>query len=135
MSDFDRSKWPSLVKVLDRDVEVFYSPIPNLVSCANPKESHDGREQRLLDTILNSPSISHYRNNPTALLAAIDDFSFSKDFLISVGPQKAGVLSNLVAEQKPRVVVELGGYLGYSAILFANAMKEANGSSELVDCT
>jgi catechol O-methyltransferase len=50
--------------------------------------------------------------------------------LSALGPQKAGVLSDLVAEQNLRVVVELGGYLGYSAILFANAMKKANGSGK-----
>lgn len=57
----------------------------------------------------------------------IDEYSFTKDFLISVGPHKASILSSLVEKQKSKVVVELGGYLGYSAILFAAAMlgKEA----------
>lgn len=29
----------------------------------------------------------------------------------------------MIAEEKPQTVVELGGYLGYSAILFADAMR------------
>jgi catechol O-methyltransferase len=83
-----------------------------------------------LAAITNSPSISDYRNNPTALLAAIDDFSLNEDFLISIGPQKASVLSTIVAEHKPRLIVELGGYLGYSAILFAAAMQKTHGAGK-----
>jgi hypothetical protein len=96
---------------------------------AKQNQSHDGREQNLLTAILNSPSVSNLKNNPTALLAAIDDFSLHEDFLISIGPHKAGVISKIIAENKPRVVVELGGYLGYSAILFAAAMKKEYGIS------
>lgn len=80
-----------------------------------------------------SPSVSDFKNNPAALLAAIDEFSLNEEFLISVGPQKAGVLSKIIEENKPRVLVELGGYLGYSAILFAAAMKKANGSGKESD--
>lgn len=50
--------------------------------------------------------------------------------MISVGPHKADILSKLITISKPKTTVELGGYLGYSAILFADAMKRVNGSSE-----
>jgi catechol O-methyltransferase len=49
--------------------------------------------------------------------------------LISIGGHKAKILSDLIPKEKPSVVVELGGYLGYSAILFADAMR-SNASSE-----
>ncbi|KAG0645498.1 Catechol O-methyltransferase A [Hyphodiscus hymeniophilus] len=114
MTAFDPSKWPSMAKAIESEIE-----------------SHDGREQKLLTSITNSPSYPSFKNNPTALLAAVDDFSLNEDFLISVGPHKAEVISKIVKEHKPRVAVELGGYLGYSAILFAQAMKEANGDTGL----
>ncbi len=62
-------------------------------------------------------------NSPANLLAAIDEFSATHDFLISIGPHKAGFMSELIANEKPSTVIELGGYLGYSAILFADSMR------------
>lgn len=53
----------------------------------------------------------------------MDEFSAKHDFLISVGGHKAQILSGVVANERPKTVVELGGYLGYSAILFADAMR------------
>ncbi|GKZ26250.1 hypothetical protein AbraIFM66951_004438 [Aspergillus brasiliensis] len=35
----------------------------------------------------------------------------------------------LFADEKPKVVVELGTYVGYSAIMFADAMRQAAGGS------
>ena len=67
--------------------------------------------------------MSELRGNPTKILEAIDDFSYQQDFLISVGPQKARILKDLIDAKSPKVLVELGGYLGYSAILFADALR------------
>ncbi len=39
-------------------------------------------------------------------------------------------MSDLVAKEKAPIVVELEGYLGYSTILFANAMRRENASSQ-----
>ncbi|RFU73554.1 s-adenosyl-l-methionine-dependent methyltransferase [Trichoderma arundinaceum] len=99
-------KYPSLRKPIETGVE-----------------SHDGREERLLSFILSHPDIDSIRGSPSKLLSAIDDFSAKHDFLISVGGHKAKILSDLVAKEKPQILVELGGYLGYSAILFADAMR------------
>jgi catechol O-methyltransferase len=44
--------------------------------------------------------------------------------LINIGPDKGRVMSNIIVERQPATVVELGGYLGYSAILFACTMRE-----------
>ena len=53
----------------------------------------------------------------------MDKFAYEQDFLISIGADKAPILKALVAKQKPKTIVELGGYLGYSAILFAESMR------------
>lgn len=44
-----------------------------------------------------------------------------------VGPDKGERIVAKINEQKPRMMVELGGYVGYSAILFGNAVRAAGG--------
>jgi catechol O-methyltransferase len=63
------------------------------------------------------------QGNPTKILDAMDYFAAQQDFLIHIGSDKARVITDLVAKQKPKVLVELGGYVGYSAIFFANEMR------------
>jgi len=84
----------------------------------------------LLSYILSRLDLEQLRGSPAEVLAAIDEFSNTRDFMISIGGHKAGILSDLIAKEKPKTVVELGGYLGYSAILFADAMRRAHGSTE-----
>ncbi|KAF7901279.1 hypothetical protein EAF00_003500 [Botryotinia globosa] len=55
------------------------------------------------------------------------NFPLREDFFISVGPNKADILRDLVMREKPKMLVELGGCLGYSAVLFAGAMVKAHG--------
>lgn len=46
---------------------------------------------------------------------------------MNVGPDKGKIVCDLIAEVKPDTVVELGGYIGYSAILFGDALRRAGG--------
>jgi len=46
---------------------------------------------------------------------------------MNVGELKGKIVTDLIAEVKPQVMVELGGYVGYSCILFANAVRQAGG--------
>lgn len=56
----------------------------------------------------------------------MDEFSAKEDLLISVGFQKKPILRDLIAsESSLSVGVELGGYLGYSAILFGDQMRRS----------
>lgn len=123
-------KYPSLRKFEDPNaVEVRMSPafkLPKLRPLTHVQWK-DGREGRLLDYIYSHEDLEAMRGNPSRVLAAMDEFAKEEDFLISIGPHKAGVVADLVATEKPRIVVELGGYLGYSAILFADHMRKAAG--------
>ncbi|OJJ50343.1 hypothetical protein ASPZODRAFT_149689 [Penicilliopsis zonata CBS 506.65] len=103
------AKYPSLRKYDDDDYP----------------ESHDGREAALLRHIYSLPSLEDLRGNPSALMGAMDEFAAQQDFLISIGSDKGPKLADLIATHKPAVVVELGGYVGYSAIAFAQAMLAA----------
>jgi catechol O-methyltransferase len=60
----------------------------------------------------------------------MDEFSAKREFLISIGGHKASILFNVVEKEAPKTIVELGGYLGYSAILFADVVRRRNNSSE-----
>lgn len=51
--------------------------------------------------------------------------------LINVGPKKGQLVADLIAERKPSVMVELGAYIGYSAIKFGDAVRRAGGKKYL----
>jgi len=68
----------------------------------------------------------------------MDDFANHHEFLINVGSDKGRIVCDIIAEQRPRVLVELGGYVGYSAIMFADAMRRcvsANMTTEAADAS
>lgn len=46
---------------------------------------------------------------------------------MNVGEYKSGTVVDLIRSVKPETMVELGGYVGYSAIAFGAAFKEAGG--------
>lgn len=73
------------------------------------------------------PNRSSFANDPRNLLAAIDEFSAQQDFLISIGPDKRNKIESIIVQKKPRTLVELGGYVGYSAIAFADMIRRGAG--------
>lgn len=46
---------------------------------------------------------------------------------MNVGEDKGKIVTDLIAEVRPRVMVELGGYIGYSALLFGDAVRMVGG--------
>lgn len=46
---------------------------------------------------------------------------------MNVGDDKGKIVADLITEVKPEVMVELGGYIGYSALLFGDAVRRAGG--------
>ncbi|OKL57407.1 hypothetical protein UA08_07656 [Talaromyces atroroseus] len=88
----------------------------------------DLRELRLLHYIFSLPHLDSIRNNPQAVINEIDKFSETTELhLMTIGPQKGGMLSKLIAERKPSTVIELGGFVGYSAIMLGDALRAAGG--------
>lgn len=53
----------------------------------------------------------------------MDEYANLHEFMIHIGSSKGILLQNLLLENKPRVLVELGGYCGYSAMYFAEQMR------------
>jgi len=62
-------------------------------------------------------------SDPIAVLNAIDEYGRTQKYLMNVGEDKGKIITNLIEENKPATIVELGGYCGYSAILFSSAQR------------
>ena len=67
------------------------------------------------------------RGDPQKVLEAIDEYGRTRKYLMNVGKYKSSTVIQLIKEEKPQVMVELGGYVGYSAIAFAAALRETGG--------
>ncbi|KAI4756334.1 hypothetical protein E4T45_14594, partial [Aureobasidium sp. EXF-8846] len=87
----------------------------------------DGRELELLHFVYGKSDLEEIRGNPQKVLAAIDEFARTKKYLMNVGEDKGKIVTNLISEVKPETMVELGGYIGYSCILYADAVRKAGG--------
>ncbi|KAK4546140.1 hypothetical protein LTR36_002277 [Oleoguttula mirabilis] len=87
----------------------------------------DGREIELLHFVYGRADIDQIRGNPARVLQAIDEYGRTKKYLMNVGEDKGKIVTDLIAEVKPQTMVELGGYIGYSCILFGDAVRKAGG--------
>ena len=91
---------------------------------ANAVQFDDGREEELVAFVSSKPGI---RGSPAKVLEAIDEFARTKRYLMNVGEDKGKIVTEIIQNTKPNVMVELGGYCGYSTILFADAMRGVGG--------
>jgi len=87
----------------------------------------DGREIELLHFVYSKSDVEDIRGSPARVLAAIDEFARTKKYLMNVGEDKGHIVTDLITEVKPQFMVELGGYIGYSCILFGDAVRKAGG--------
>ncbi|CZT52476.1 hypothetical protein WAI453_012054 [Rhynchosporium graminicola] len=85
----------------------------------------DGREEELVEFITSKPDI---RDSPARILEAVDEFARTQKYLMNVGEDKGRIVTEIIRDTKPKVMVELGGYCGYSTILFADAMRAVGGT-------
>jgi catechol O-methyltransferase len=96
-----------------------------------PTTKQDGREIALLHYIFSRPDLKELRGHPDKVLAAVDEYVEKHSRLMNIGPRKGAFISKLIAEHKPSVMVELGGYVGYSAIKFGDAVRSHGGKQYL----
>jgi len=81
----------------------------------------DGRESAAADYVIEHAR----RGDPTDALAKLDEFSYRKSFLVSIGDEKGRLLDAAVRRAGPRLAVELGTYCGYGALRIAVAAPAA----------
>lgn len=65
----------------------------------------DGREIDLLHFVYNKPNIDEIRGSPEKVLQAIDEYGRQKKYLMNVGEDKGKIVSDLIREVKPEVMV------------------------------
>lgn len=65
----------------------------------------DGREIELLHFVYSKPNLSELRGSPEGVLAAIDEYGRTKNYLMNVGEDKGRIVTDLIAERKPKVMV------------------------------
>ncbi|KAJ0415996.1 S-adenosyl-L-methionine-dependent methyltransferase [Aspergillus carlsbadensis] len=91
-------------------------------------DSIETTEQRVLRYITTHPDIANFRNNPKRIIDLIDEYSETANLhLMTVGDEKGPIVLDLINTHKPQVMIELGCYVGYSAILFGDAVRRAGG--------
>ncbi|ETM48470.1 hypothetical protein L914_06992 [Phytophthora nicotianae] len=69
------------------------------------------------------------QGDPKSVLEAIDTFGYEHHWMMNVGDVKGELIDEELEKVKPKVLVELGGHLGYSAVRFASKMRELSGPS------
>jgi hypothetical protein len=65
----------------------------------------DGREIELLHFVYSHADIGKIRGSPERVLAAIDEYGRTKKYLMNVGEDKGRIVTDLIAEVKPKTMV------------------------------
>jgi catechol O-methyltransferase len=81
----------------------------------------DGREEKVALYVIARAR----RGDAADVIRVIDEFCYEKSILINVGDEKGAILDAAVRRAKPKRILELGAYCGYSALRMAVAAPEA----------
>jgi len=79
----------------------------------------DGREAALQRYVLDNAR----RGDLDDAIRAIDRFAYTKSFLINVGDEKGALLDAAISRAKPKLLLELGTYCGYSGLRTIRAVR------------
>ncbi|KAJ5839702.1 uncharacterized protein N7525_004890 [Penicillium rubens] len=88
------------------------------------------KELKLLHYIYGQPNLDDIRGHPQKVIDLIHEFEKDYHFM-NVGAEKGKVVTKLIDELKPKTMIELGCYVGYSAILFGEAVRRNGGERYL----
>jgi catechol O-methyltransferase len=78
----------------------------------------DGREEAVArHVIAKAPA-----GDVEAAIRAIDEYAYTRRFLINVGDEKGAILDAAVRRVQPQRALELGAYVGYSALRIARLL-------------
>jgi catechol O-methyltransferase len=85
-------------------------------------QAGDGREAAAADFVLSRTR----HGDIDGVLEAFDTFAYERSLLMNVGDEKGRLLDSAVRRADPRQVLELGTYIGYSALRIARAAPSAH---------
>jgi catechol O-methyltransferase len=80
----------------------------------------DGREQALAEYV----AATAREGDVDDVIRAIDRFCYERSFMINVGDEKGAILDRAVERARPRQILELGTYCGYSALRMSRVMPD-----------
>ena len=78
----------------------------------------DGREEAAARAVLTRAP----RDDLNAAIATLDQFASREKLLINIGDEKGAILDQAVHRAAPQRALELGAYVGYSALRIARAL-------------
>ena len=81
-----------------------------------------------MDAVLDFVLKNSKKGDPQSVLDTIDSYALEgalerKRFLMNVGPKKGLLLKNLILKHESKRILELGAFIGYSAVLIAMHLK------------
>ena len=79
---------------------------------------HTGTEDDLADFVVKSAK----EDDANSVIKAIDDFCWNNHWMMHVGDVKGGIVDKVIEEYKPKIILELGTYCGYSAVRMARLL-------------
>lgn len=82
----------------------------------------DGREASLVDHVLKTARPGDVAD----AIRAIDAFAYETSFLMNVGDEKGLILDKAVTQARPKRILELGTYCGYSALRMSQVAPDAH---------
>ncbi len=80
----------------------------------------DGREDAVRDYVLANAKAGDVDD----AIRAIDEYAYQQKFLINVGDEKGAILDAALRRAAPKLILELGAYVGYSGLRMASVMPE-----------
>lgn len=81
---------------------------------------HEGTEERLVRRVLARATAG----DPQSVLATVDAFCDTEHWMMNVGPVKGAFVDAAISQTRPKVIVELGTYVGYSTVRWASQLEE-----------
>ena len=78
----------------------------------------DAREEALAEYVLTNAR----RGDVDDVIRVIDEFCYNRSFMMNVGDEKGEILDGAVQRVRPRCLLELGTYCGYSALRMFRVM-------------
>lgn len=93
-----------------------------------------GKEQDLLDYIngLDKEKYNSLKNSPEKVIETINEFIRTRERLMVIGVTKGNFIIEEMKKASPTLMIELGCYVGYSAVLFGNELRKINASTRRV---
>lgn len=80
--------------------------------------NHISKEQELLNYVRENAQ----NGNIDSVINAIDKFSWEKQWMMNIGDVKARIYENELKKHNCKSVLEIGSYIGYSALIAIRAM-------------